>query len=104
LICNYVCRLLNAMERKGMRQVTPRSGDETPVAPFVQRFSSGYVQRAVASWPKQGSKAPWRVYQNYLRDILSLKWSPVANKALEFSNPVEQSTKPAIKTVRQQPA
>jgi hypothetical protein len=94
LICNYVCRVLNAMDRKGMRQVTPRPRNEAAVAPFVERFSSGYVQRAVASWPKQGAKAPWRVYQNYVRDILALKWSPVGS-ALEFSNPAAAARKPA---------
>jgi monooxygenase len=104
LICRYVCRLLNLMDRKGMRQVTPRQGDEIAVAPFVERFSSGYVQRAVATWPKQGSKAPWRVYQNYIRDILSLKWSPVANAALSFSNPVKNTPKPALETARQRTA
>jgi hypothetical protein len=61
-------------------------------------------QRAVASWPKQGSKAPWRVYQNYIRDILSLKWSPIKDEALEFSNPAEDSSKSAVETARQQPA
>ena len=104
LICNYVCRLLNVMDKKGARQVTPRNGDETPVAPFVERFSSGYVQRAVATWPKQGSKAPWRVYQNYIRDVVSLKWSPVENEALVFSNPAEHSAKPSLETARQQTA
>jgi monooxygenase len=84
LICNYVCRLLKAMDRKGMRQVTPRNRDEAPAAPFLERFSSGYVQRAVANWPKQGSRAPWRVYQ--------------------FSNPAEGSSKSAFETARQQPA
>jgi len=103
LICNYVCRLLKLMDRKGMRQVTPRNRDERPAAPFLERFSSGYVQRAVANWPKQGSKAPWRVYQNYVRDIFSLKWSPVENEALEFSNPAEDSSKSAFETARQQP-
>src|SRR5262249_28333449 len=93
LICNYVCRLLNAMDKRGMRQVTPRRGSETAVAPFVEKFSSGYVQRAVASWPKQGPKAPWRVYQNYIRDIFSLKWSPISNSALEFSNPPPQPSR-----------
>ena len=87
LICNYVCRLLNLMDRKGARQVMPRNGHEAAVAPFVERFSSGYFQRSIANWPKQGSKAPWRVYQNYLRDVWTLKWSPVDNKALEFSSP-----------------
>ena len=87
LICAYVCRLLNLMDRKRVRQVTPQSRGETAAAPFVERFTPGYIQRALANWPKQGSKAPWRVYQNYLLDTISLKWSPVANRGLEFSNP-----------------
>jgi cation diffusion facilitator CzcD-associated flavoprotein CzcO len=104
LICNYVCRLLNLMDRKGARQVTPRNGHEAPVAPFVERFSSGYVQRAIATWPKQGSRAPWRVYQNYLRDVWALKWSPVDNEALEFSSPAEAPARPASEAARQQVA
>jgi monooxygenase len=99
LICNYVCRLLNFMDSKGVRQVTPRPADETAAAPFVENFSSGYIQRALNSWPKQGQKKPWRVYQNYFRDTISLKWTRVDDEALEFSNPaatsIQQSVKPA---------
>ena len=95
LISTYVCRLLNRMDRKGVRQVIPRKGVETAAAPFVENFSSGYMQRALASWPKQGSKAPWRVYQNYIRDTIALKWAPVSNRALEFTNPPQSSSKPA---------
>jgi monooxygenase len=104
LICNYVCRLLNLMDRKGARQVTPRNGHEAAVAPFVEQFSSGYVQRAIPTWPKQGSKAPWRVYQNYLRDVWALKWSRVDNEALEFSSPEEAPSKAASQGARQQVA
>jgi monooxygenase len=93
LICTYVCRLLNLMDKKGVRQVTPNSHDETAAAPFVEKFSPGYMQRALAYWPKQGSKAPWRVYQNYIRDAISLKWSKVDNGALDFSNPSKAPTK-----------
>jgi len=91
LICHYVCRLLNLMDKKGARQVTPRSGSEAPAAPFIEtdQFNPSYMQRAIAHWPKQGAQPPWRVYQNYLRDIWSLKWSRVANQALEFSSPVQ---------------
>jgi len=85
LICNYVCRLLNHMDREGMRQVTPTSGDESAVAPFVENFSSGYMRRALDAWPKQGAKAPWRVYQNYFRDILHLRWKSVADRSLQFT-------------------
>ena len=95
LICNYVCRLLNFMDRKGMRQVTPKSAGEMPVANFVKNFNPGYIQRALESWPKQGSKAPWRVYQNYIRDTLTLKWASLDDGALEFSNPSKVS-KPAF--------
>ncbi|HEX8880561.1 MAG TPA: NAD(P)/FAD-dependent oxidoreductase [Candidatus Acidoferrum sp.] len=102
LICVFVCRLLNLMQKKGMRQVTPRSRDERPAAPFVEGFSSGYIQRAVPYWPKQGSKAPWRVYQNYIRDILSLKFGRIQNGALEFSNPMPDSSKCALETARQE--
>jgi monooxygenase len=104
LICSYVCRLLNLMDKKGMRQVTAQSRDEKAVAPFVQKFTPGYIERALESWPKQGSKAPWRVYQNYVRDVFALKWSPIEDDALEFSNPAKNSTKPALQAVRQQTA
>lgn len=95
LICTFVCRLLNFMEKKGVRQVTPRSHGETAVAPFVENFSPGYIERALAGWPKQGSKAPWRVYQNYMRDTVSLKWSKLDDGALEFSNPPDTPVKSA---------
>ena len=94
LICAYVCRLLNFMDRKGVRQVTPKSSDETASAPFVEGFTPGYIKRALTSWPKQGAKAPWRVYQNYIRDTISLKWSSIDNAELEFSNPPKTSPTP----------
>ncbi len=50
-------------------------------------FSSGYVQRAVGRFPKQGSRAPWRVYQNYARDLVSLRFGAVDDGVMEFSNP-----------------
>ncbi len=87
LICSYVCRLLNCMDSKGAKQVTPDPGDEKPVAPFVENFSSGYMARALDSWPKQGANAPWRVNQNYFKDMMALKWSAVDDGALKFSSP-----------------
>jgi monooxygenase len=86
LICAYVCRLLRHMDRKGVRAVTPKQS-AAAAAPFVEHFTPGYIQRSLGGWPKQGSNAPWRVYQNYLRDTIALKWSPIGNEALEFWNP-----------------
>ena len=87
LICAYVCRLLNFMEQRGVRQVIPASNGETAATPFVEHFSSGYIQRGLASCPKQGSRNPWRVHQNYLRDLISLGGSRFENGVLEFSSP-----------------
>ena len=38
--------------------------------------------------PKQGSKQPWRLYQNYLRDLLMLRFGRIDDGVLVFSNPV----------------
>ncbi|MDB5452475.1 MAG: dependent oxidoreductase, partial [Caulobacteraceae bacterium] len=87
LTCEYVCRLLNHLDRVGMAQATPRLTDpDIEEVPWLD-FSSGYVQRAIAKLPKQGSKAPWKLHQNYALDILNLRYSPLENEQLEFSNP-----------------
>ena len=98
LICAHVCRLLNFMDRKGVRQVTPRRGAEAASAPWVMHFTPGYIQRSVVTWPSQGSRRPWRIHQNYIRDVVSLRWSRIGNAALEFSNPA------AVQRMTQMPA
>ena len=47
-------------------------------------FSSGYVRRAEGSLPGQGPNAPWRVHQNYLKDLIAMRFRPVADEAMEF--------------------
>jgi monooxygenase len=83
----YVCRLLNTMKKRGLRQATPVNDDPSVEAqPFLD-FTSGYVQRAIEHLPKQGSKAPWRVNQNYALDVMALKFGSV-DDAMVFSNPL----------------
>jgi monooxygenase len=85
LTIEYVCRLLNYMDANGYRQVVPVNRDPSVTPePFID-FSSGYVLRSIDKFPKQGSKPPWRLYQNYPRDILTLRYSDVGDEALEFS-------------------
>jgi monooxygenase len=86
LTCEYVCRLLNHMARHGHRQCTPRNNDPSVTEePWID-FSSGYVQRSLALFPKQGSKAPWRLYQNYARDLMSLRFGKVDDGVMTFSS------------------
>ena len=86
LTCEYVCRVLNHMSRTGTRQATPRNDDPSIGHEPWLDFSSGYVQRAMARFPKQGSKAPWRLDQNYARDLMSLRYAKIEDGVLEFSN------------------
>jgi len=86
LTCEYVCRLLNEMTRTGHRQVTPRNKDgAVELQPWLD-FSSGYVQRAMDKFPKQGAKAPWKLHQNYALDLMSLRYARLDDGVLEFSN------------------
>ncbi len=85
LSCAYVCRLLNYMDRHGYRQCVPANSDPSVTEEPLLAFSSGYVQRAIARMPKQGSKKPWKLYQNYALDIVSLKFGSMNDDAMKFS-------------------
>ncbi len=84
LTCAFVCRLLNHMAAHGYRACTPRRDSSVAELPFND-FSSGYIMRALDRFPKQGARAPWRLYQNYLLDILSLRFGRLEDGVLEFS-------------------
>ncbi|MFM8376489.1 MAG: flavin-containing monooxygenase [Phenylobacterium sp.] len=95
LTCEYVCRLLNHMRRKGLRQCTPVLEGEPPeTAPWLD-FSSGYVQRSISAFPRQGVTAPWRLHQNYALDLASLRFSGLEDGVMRFSNPAPKVRKAA---------
>jgi len=85
LTCEYVCRLINYMDRHNYRQCMPHNADPAIEALPSLDFSSGYVQRSVAKMPKQGSKRPWRLYQNYALDIVSLRFGKVDDGVMQYS-------------------
>lgn len=84
LTCAYVCRLLNHMRRRGYDVATPRRDASVEEAPFLD-FTSGYVQRALALLPKQGSKVPWKLYQNYARDTAALRLGRIEDGVMTFT-------------------
>ena len=95
LTCEYVCRLLNHMKKHGYAQCMPRLADpEMAQAPWID-FSSGYVQRTLDKFPKQGAKAPWRMPQNYARDIMTLRFGRIDDGVLAFSHPLRLRAKRA---------
>jgi monooxygenase len=84
LTCEYVCRLLNHMAAHGRQMCVAHRDPAIAELPFID-FSSGYILRAIDKFPKQGATAPWRLYQNYALDILSLKRGALEDGVLEFS-------------------
>ena len=83
LTCNYVCRLLNYMDARGYVQATPTKDASVTDAPFLD-FSSGYVQRALSQLPRQGMTKPWKLYQNYALDLMTLRHGKLDDGTLVF--------------------
>lgn len=88
----YLCRLLQHMDRQGTAIATPTAGPDIEPRPFVD-FSSGYVLRAAGRLPRQGAHAPWRLHQNYLRDLLSLRFGRLDDGVMVFSRPAALASK-----------
>jgi cyclohexanone monooxygenase len=85
LTANYICKLLNYMDRKGYAVVTPRRQPGVAPKPFLN-FKSGYIQRATNLLPQQGAKRPWRVYQNYFLDMMITRFGKIPDGILEFQS------------------
>jgi cyclohexanone monooxygenase len=83
LTAAYVCRLLAYMDRYRYGVATPQGDPEQARFPFLG-FTSGYVQRAIARLPKQGQRKPWRVYQNYLADLVAIRWARIDDGVMRF--------------------
>jgi monooxygenase len=83
LTAEYVCRLINHMDAHGYTHCVPRRGAGVQEEALIN-FTSGYVQRATDSMPKQGSKHPWKLYQNYALDLLTLRHAKLEDGVLEF--------------------
>jgi len=84
LTAEYVCRLLKHMDAGGYARCTPRKRDDSIAEQPAIDFSSGYIQRAMDVLPKQGSKRPWRLHQNYALDMLQFRFASVDDGTMEF--------------------
>jgi cation diffusion facilitator CzcD-associated flavoprotein CzcO len=88
LVAEHVCRLLGHMDEHGYTRCMPSEPDPAlETQPFLD-LKSGYVLRSIDSLPRQGMRAPWRLHQNYARDIRLLRHGSLQDGAMEFSTPV----------------
>jgi cation diffusion facilitator CzcD-associated flavoprotein CzcO len=86
LVCEYVCRLINHMDARGYRQVVARAADgDRESGSMMSSLNSGYVRRGNDRLPRQGTRRPWRVSNDYLRDAPMLRHARIEDGILEFS-------------------
>jgi monooxygenase len=86
LTSEYACRLINHMDATGTRIVTPVLADDNiELEGFVTDFSSGYFARAMENLPKQGKHFPWKLFQNYIKDVKLLRKGELDDGVLTFS-------------------
>ena len=85
LTSEYVCRLLNHMDAHGYRRGAPEVTDPSVTEQPLLDFTSGYVLRSLDQFPKQGSKEPWKLRQNYVFDIGMIRRGPIDDGAMQFS-------------------
>lgn len=86
LVSEYVCRLLNYMTEKHYDTCYPHNEDPSVKTEPLLDFSSGYVQRSIDQLPSQGSRRPWKLFQNYALDRVSLKRTKIDDGVLRFSS------------------
>jgi monooxygenase len=92
LVARYLCRLVAHMDQQGLSECRPVISNTHAPEPPVD-FSSGYFQRSMHLLPKQGQHPPWRLQQNYLKDLLLLRFAKVDDGVLNF-RPRKSNAKP----------
>ena len=84
LVARYLTRLLEHLERTGTDIATPLAPADPEREPFLG-LSSGYVTRSLDQLPKQGGRAPWKLHQNYIRDLVLIRRGPVQDEGIRFT-------------------
>jgi hypothetical protein len=90
LVNRYVCRLLNHLDAEGYVSATPVAPPEGADLPFLD-LASGYVQRSLDELPKQGARTPWRLHQNYIRDVQMMRRGELEDEGMTFQRPTARA-------------
>jgi len=86
LTSEYVCRLINHMDKTKKQQCVPRTGNMSFNRVMSIGLESGYIQRSIDKFPREGEVAPWKLQQSYFLDLLQLRYGSVKDRQMEFSS------------------
>jgi monooxygenase len=84
LVCENLTRLLSHMDARGYGTARPVAADPAMPSREFTDFQSGYIRRALAQLPRQGSRAPWRMSPTYGADVKLLRRRSVDDPELRF--------------------
>ncbi|MFD0306272.1 flavin-containing monooxygenase [Streptomyces sp. NPDC127119] len=94
LAADYTARLIAHMRREGHDVATPvaSDGDRSAASVMGEALTSGYITRADEVMPRQGTRAPWRLWNSYYRDRAMLRDAPVEDGPLHFTTAGPQTS------------
>ena len=85
LTSEYVCRLINLMEKKSLKKCCPEANDNIEQDENYLNLSSGYIERSKNIFPKQGKKKPWKNNQNFIKDVFQIRYGEIKDGDMKFS-------------------
>ena len=85
LTARFVSRLINYMARRSFSSVVPKAANNARADEPMLNLKSGYIARSAKMLPRQGARAPWRVHQNYARDLFAFRTGRLADGVLRFA-------------------
>lgn len=85
LTCRFMCRLLNQMARTGATQFCAVPDETVQAEPLITNLTSNYILRSLEQMPKQGDRHPWKLHQNYMRDMMMYSWGSLEDGTLRLS-------------------
>ena len=86
LTSEYVCRLIKHLDKTNQNICVPRTKNSTLKQVMSIGLESGYVQRSIDKFPKEGIISPWKLHQNYFLDLIGLRFKSVEDDFMEFSS------------------
>lgn len=85
LSAEYLCRFINLLEDKGYAYGTPKYKGNGKGTQIMTELDSGYINRSKDLLPYNGDRKPWRVDQNYIKDIFAYRYSKIMDGHIEFT-------------------
>ncbi len=94
MLGDFVCRLLNHMDAKGVKKVEVALRDQDknmPLMPWIEsdNFNPSYLMRGLDQLPRRGDKAEWRHNQDYWAEKDEIPNIDPASEEFHFSKAAE---------------